>query len=144
MEENLYSKSYEDRLETIKNNLYIGGGIGQANSLLSIMLSPYGKDFGVSDINPEDVLLIISNQIKNMRKTIKDGGIVPIKIFESNFKGVHRLHHAYACLDKNLKFCVKHYGEDDWKDILYVFPYMNCTTAYDVSFKYDHIHQTDF
>ena len=141
MEEDLYSKSYEDRLETIKNNLYIGGGIGQANNLLSIMLSPYGKDFGVSDINPEDILLIISNQIKNMRKTIKDGGIIPIKIFEQSF--TKQNHMAYAVLDKNLKFCVKHYGDEDWKDILYVFPYMNCTTAYDITFKYDNIHSSN-
>ena len=45
--------------------------------------------------------------------------------------------------DNDLKFCVKYYGEDTWKDILYVFPYMNSMTAFDVSFKNENIHQSD-
>lgn len=142
--EDFNNKNWEDRIEDIKKNLYIGGGIGQANALLSIMMSPFGsKEFGHPDIDLSQILNNISQQIKDLTRVVKDGGIVPINIFESNFKSVHRLHDAYACLDKNLKFCVKHYGEEDWKDILYVFPYMNCTTAYDVAFKYDHIHQSD-
>jgi hypothetical protein len=143
--EDFNNKSWEDRIKDIKNNLYIGGGEVQANALLDIMMSPFGsKEFGYADINVSNILNSISRQIRELIRVVKDGGIVPIKIFESNFKGVHRQHDAYACLDKNLKFCVKHYGEEDWKDILYVFPYMNCMTAFDVSFKYDHIHQSDF
>lgn len=139
--EDFYNKSWEDRIKDINNNLYIGGGIGQADSLMSIMMSPYGKDFGVVDIDPVNMLTLIGSQIKSLRNTIKNGGIVPIKLFEQSFQ--KSTHMAYACLDKDLKFCVKHYGEEDWKDILYVFPYMNCMTAFDVSFKYDHIHQSD-
>jgi hypothetical protein len=143
--EDLYNKDWKDRIEDIKNNLYIGGGKGQASALMSILMSPYAqKDFGYSDIDVSDVLMSIAHQIKELRSTIRNGGIVPIKIFENSFKNVIQNHMAYACLDNNLKFCVKHYGDDDWKDILYVFPYMNCMTAFDVSFKYDHIHQTDF
>jgi len=142
--EDLNNKSYEDRIKDIKNNLYLGGGEGQAITLLNVMMSPFGcKEFGYADIDTSNVLNIISQQIRELIRVVKDGGIVPIKIFESNFKDTHRQHDAYACLDKNLKFCVKHYGEEDWKNILYVFPYMNCMTAFDVSFKYDHIHQTE-
>ena len=137
------NKSYEDRIKDIKNNLYLGGGIGQANTLFDIMLSPYGsKEFGHSDIDPTYILNSIGQQIKQLIHTIKDGGIMPIKLFESLNFG--KEHYAYACLDNDLKFCVKHYGEDNWKDILYVFPYMNCHTAFDVSFKYDQIHQSDY
>lgn len=139
--EDLYTKDWNKRIEDIKNNLYLGGGIGQANSLLSIMMSPYGKDFGVVDIDPIDMLTLIGNQIQSLRKTIKNGGIVPIKLFEQSFQ--KSTHMAYAVLDKNLKFCVKHYGDKDWKDILYVFPYMNCTTAYDITFEYENIHQSE-
>ena len=139
--DDLYNKELKDRLEDIKNNLYIGGGREQASLIMSILMSPYTqKDFGYSDIDVSDVLISIARQIKELRSTISNGGIVPIKIFENSFKDVIQNHMAYACLDNDLKFCVKHYGEDDWKDILYVFPYMNCMTAYDVTFKYDSLH----
>lgn len=142
--EDFSNKSYEDRIKDIKNNLYCGGGIGQANVLLDVMMSPFGsKEFGHPDIDVYSVLNSISNQIRQLTRVIRDGGIVPIKVFESNFKNCVRPHDCYACLDKNLKFCVLHYGEEDWKDILYVFPYMNCMTAFDVSFKYDQIHSSD-
>jgi len=139
--EDLNNKSYKDRIKDIKDNLYDGGGAVQASFLLAALMSPYNKEFGQSDIDVVDVLNIISQQIQSLRKTVKDGGIMPIKTFE-NLESFQK-HNAYACLDKDLKFCVRHYGEDDWKDILYVFPYMNCMTAFDVSFKYDHIHQSN-
>lgn len=143
--ENIKDKSYEDRIKDIKENLYAGGGAGQASILLNAMMSPFShKEFGYTDINVTDVLNSISQQIRELTRTIRDGCIVPIKFFENNMKGMHRQHDAIACLDKNLKFCVKHYGEKDWNDILYVFPYMNCMTAFDVSFKNENIHQSDF
>lgn len=136
------NKSYEDRIKDIKDNLYMGGGAGQASVLLDVMMSPFAsKEFGYADIDSENILISIARQIKQLIRTVKDGGIMPIKSFET-FK-LGKNHHPYACLDNNLKFCVKHYGEDTWKDILYVFPYMNYTTAFDVTFKYDNIHQTE-
>ena len=140
------NKSYEKRIEDIKNNLYIGGGAAQAGSILNVMMSSFSnKEFtGASDISVDLVLSNISQEIKSLKKIVRDGGIVPIKMFENYFKGMIRPHDSYACLDKDLKFCVRQYGTENWKDILYVFPYMNCMTAFDVSFKYDHIHQTDF
>ena len=92
-----------------------------------------------ADIDPTLVLNDIGNIIKSYQTLISTSGIVPIKNFYNG-----RKHDAYACLDKNLKFCVKHYGEEDWKDIKYVFPYMNCTTAFDVSFGYDNIFVPEF
>ena len=143
--EDFINKSYEDRLKDIKNNLYVGGGEGQANVLLNIMMSSFSqREFtGHSDISVDNVLSNISQEMKHLKRVVRDGGIVPIKFFENQFKNSIRQHDAYACLDKNLKFCVKHYGDEDWKNILYVFPYMNCMTAFDVTFKYDIIHQSD-
>ena len=138
--EDFSNKSYKDRIKDIKDNLYVGGGAVQASILLAALMSPYNKEFGQSDIDVADVLNTISQQIQSLRRTVKDGGIMPIKTFES--LSVCQQHNAYACLDKDLKFCVRHYGEDDWKDILYVFPYMNSSTAFDVSFKYETIHQS--
>ena len=140
--EDINNKNYEDRIKDIKDNLYVGGGVGQASVLLDIMMSPFAsKEFGYADIDPSNILIGIAQQIKQLIRTVKDGGIMHIKSFET-FK-LGKDHYPYACLDNNLKFCVKHYGEEDWKNILYVFPYMNCMTAFDVTFKYDNIHQTE-
>lgn len=138
-------KSYEDRIKDIKDNLYVGGGVGQANVLLNVMMSSFSqREFtGHSDISIDNVLSNISQEIKHLKRVVRDGGIVPIKLFESQFKGCIRQHDCYACLDTNLKFCVKHYGEKDWNNILYVFPYMNSMTAFDVSFKNENIHESD-
>ena len=133
------NKDWKERIEDIKNNLYLGGGKGQADALIATMLSPYGKNFGQSDIDVHTTLASISAQIRSLKQTILNGGIVPIRIFETSFKNTIQCHNAYACLDNDLKFCVKHYGEDDWKDIKYVFPYMHTNTAYDISFRYDNI-----
>jgi len=138
------NKSYEDRIKDINDNLYAGGGEAQGNALLNIMMSSFShKEFtGESDISINTVLSNISQEIKSLKRVIRDGGIIPIDVFEDSFKGMHRPHDAYACLDKHLKFCVKHYGEKDWKNILYVFPYMNSMTAFDVTFKYDKLHRS--
>lgn len=143
--EDFNNKSYEKRIEDIKNNLYIGGGAAQAGSILNIMMSSFSnKEFtGASDISVDLVLSIISGEIHSLKRIVRDGGIVPIKMFENCFKGMIRPHDSYACLDKDLKFCVRQYGTENWKDILYVFPYMNCSTAFDVTFKYDNIHCSD-
>ena len=131
-----YQKEVQNRLDNIKTNLYLGGGVGQAHSFLTSLMTGYGN---MPDIDPALVLNDIGNIIKSYQRLISTSGIVPIKNFYNG-----RKHDAYACLDKNLKFCVKHYGEEDWKDIKYVFPYMNCTTAFDVSFGYDNIFVPDF
>jgi len=139
------NKSFEDRIKDIKDNLYVGGGKVQGDILLNVMMSSFSqKEFtGESDISIDTVLSNISQEIKSLKRVIRDGGVVPIKIFESQFKRCIKQHNCYACLDTNLKFCVKHYGEKDWNNILYVFPYMNCMTAFDVSFKNENIHQSN-
>lgn len=131
-----YQEEYNNRLENIKNNLYLGGGVGQAHSFLTAMMTGLNKS---ADIDPTLVLNDIGNILKMYQQLISTSGIIPVKNF---FMGIE--HNAYACLDKDLKFCVKHYGDGDWKDIKYVFPYMNCTTAFDVSFGYDHIFVPEF
>lgn len=129
------NKSYEDRINDIRHDLYEGGGEGQAHALLTTMMSGLGE---LPSIDPVKVLNDIGHILKQYQRIILSGGIIPVNQFRSG-----QPHNAYACLDNELKFCVRHYGEDDWKDILYVFPYMNCTTAYDVTFRYDTINMID-
>ena len=84
MEEDFTNKDWSERIEDIKNNLYLGGGKGQADSLIATMLSPYGKNFGQSDIDVHSTLASISAQIRSLKQTVLSGGIVPIKIFENS------------------------------------------------------------
>lgn len=122
-------KSFENRIHDIKNDLYFGGGEAQAQFLLKAMMGGLLKS---PDIDPSKVLINISQLINEYRSIIHSGGIVPVKSFTFGKEGI-----PYACLDKDLKFCVRHFKDKNWKDILYVFPYMNSTTAFDVSFKYE-------
>ena len=96
-----YQEEYDNRLENIKNNLYLGGGVGQAHSFLTAMMTGLNKP---ADIDPTLVLNDIGNILKTYQQLISTSGIVPVKNF---FTG--REHNAYACLDNDLKFCVKHY-----------------------------------
>ena len=102
-EEDFTNKDWPERIEDIKNNLYLGGGKGQADSLIATMLSPYGKNFGQSDIDVHTTLASISAQIRSLKQTVLSGGIVPIKIFENSFKRTIQNHMPYACLDNDLK-----------------------------------------
>ena len=98
--EDFKNKSYEERIQDIKNNLYAGGGAGQANVLLNVMMSSFSqREFtGHSDISVDNVLSNISQEMKHLKRVVRDGGIVPIKFFESQFKGSIRQHDCYACL----------------------------------------------
>lgn len=126
-------KNWENRINSIKDNLYSEGGHGQAISLLDIMLSPFGnKNFKSSDIDPKDVLDIIGRQIDTLRKMIYDGGFISLDVFETMFNNIAKKGESYACLDKNLNFCVKQYATENWIEIKYVFPYMNASRAFDI------------
>ena len=61
------NKSYEDRIKDIKDNLYVGGGAGQANVLLNVMMSSFSQhEFtGHSDISVDNVLSNISQEMKH-------------------------------------------------------------------------------
>ena len=84
--EDFNNKSYEKRIEDIKNNLYAGGGAAQANIILDIMMSSFSKkEFtGASDISIDSVLSNISKEIKTLKGIVRNGGIVPIKMFENH------------------------------------------------------------
>lgn len=68
--EDFKNKSYEERIQDIKNNLYAGGGAGQANVLLNVMMSSFSqREFtGHSDISVDNVLSNISQEMKHLKR----------------------------------------------------------------------------
>ena len=73
-----YQKEVQNRLDNIKTNLYLDGGVGQAHSFLTSLMTGYGQ---VPDIDPSLVLNDIGNIIKLYQRLISTSGIVPIKKF---------------------------------------------------------------
>lgn len=128
-------KSEKEKYENIVDNLYEGGGLGQAINFMDTLMSPYASgDFGFPIFEPKHALDIISRQITQLKRNVSNGGIVHISTFKTLLKSQnYRKSKAFACLDKDLKFCVRHNEDkDSFKDILYVFLYLDPVTAYDI------------
>lgn len=122
-----YVSDFKKRYDMIKDLLFKSGGQQQAHIYLS---SLFNECFNMGDI-----LKMIGDEIEYERDKYKNGYVVSAKrwvpIREKD--GL-----PYGCLDKDLKFCVRILDDKtDWSDILYVFPYMNGSKAFDISFKYD-------
>lgn len=128
--ENLSNKSYENRIEDIKNNLFCGGGIGQAEALIyHLMDETSDKD---TPLSASCVLRVIANMIDNYTRMINETAFVPVELFMSGKPG-----YAYPCLDNDLKFCVMYYGTDDWNYVKYVIPYYNVYKANEIINKHN-------
>lgn len=115
---------FTKRYNMITDLMFKEGGYQQGLIYLSSLFNDH--------FNMSDVLQEIGRLHDNMKDNLVNSSIVSKSRFYWGKAG-----HPYACLDKDLKFCVRIFGEEDWSDILYVFPYMNSTKAYDVSFKYE-------
>lgn len=113
-----------DRFNMIKDLMFKDGGYPQALMYLNAL---FQNHFRLSDVLAE-----IGSIYDDTKNDFENNSIISKNRFVWGKPG-----QPYGCLDKDLKFCVRIYKEGDWSDILYVFPYMNATKAYDVSFKYD-------
>lgn len=136
----------KEKYDKIVDNLYEGGGLGQAINFMSTLMSPYASsDFGFAIFEPKHALDIISRQITELTRNVSNGGIVHISTFNTLLKTQsYRKSKAFACLDKDLKFCVRHYeNEESFNDILYVFLYLDAVTAYDIVNKDPYPYQKD-
>lgn len=136
----------KEKYDQIVDNLYEGGGLGQAINFMTSLMSPYASgDFGYAIFEPKHALDIISKQITELTRNVSNGGIVHISTFKTFLKTHnYRRGKAFACLDKDLKFCVIHCeNEDSFKDILYVFLYLDAVTAYDIVNKDPYPYQKD-
>jgi len=120
-----YVQQMQDGYTMCKDLLFRHGGRAQAIGYLQSMLHENALSFS-------DLLGAVTSEAENCKELVDNGGIVSVSRFTFGKKL-----EKYACLDKDLKFCVKEFGAEEWEDVLYVFPYMNVTKAFDVTFKYE-------
>lgn len=119
-------KDYKIKINSILNNLYMGGGRGQAKDLLKLMLDN-------EDIHPEDILDDISQLLSERKRLLEQDCILPINrcnYFLEDGK-------TYTCLDKDLKFCIRKKGTLEWNDVSHVLTRFNPQRAFELIHQYE-------
>lgn len=119
-------KDYKIKIDSILNNLYGGGGRGQAKDLLKFMLDN-------EDIHPEDVLSDIAQLLSERKQLLERDCILPINrcnYFLEDGK-------TYTCLDKDLKFCIRKKGTAEWGDVSHVLTRFNPQRAFELIHQYE-------
>lgn len=119
-------KDYNIKIDSILNNLYAGGGRGQAKDLLKFMLDN-------DDIHPEDVLSDIGQLLSERKQLLERDCILPINrcnYFLEDGK-------TYTCLDKDLKFCIRKKGTPEWGDVSHVLTRFNPQRAFELIHQYE-------
>ena len=119
------NKTYEDRINDIKDNLFIGGGIGQAETLMYHLLDSTNKDS--TSLNASKVLRIIADMIDNYTRIIKYGSFVKV---DRCFSLVDK--RTYPCLTNDMQFVLRKYGTPEWEDVEFVMPYLDVNRANDI------------
>lgn len=123
--ENFSNKSYEDRLNDIQNNLFIGGGIGQAKDLMYHLMD--GTQQYKASLGASNVLDVIGKMIDDYIRIIKYGSFVKV---DRCFSLVDK--RTYPCLTHNMEFVLRKYGTPEWEDVEFVMPYLDINRANDI------------
>lgn len=118
-------EDYQKKIDNIYSELYTDGGRGQCRDLIKIMLA---EDY----INPEDVLDAIGQILIERKRIINEGYIISIKNCDYFLEDGKQ----YACLDKDLKFCIKTKGTPEWNDVSHVLYRMSIKKAYELIEQY--------
>lgn len=118
-------RSYEERIESIKKELYTGGGGPQCQDLLKIML-------GNDDISPEVVLIDIAQIVAERKRILTKDYIIPKERCDCFLEDDR----PYVCLDKDLRLCVSVKGSPEWDDISHVMFYMDVGVANSLIWNY--------
>ena len=119
-------EEYQEKINTILNYLYRGGGRAQAKDLLLLMLDN-------EDIHPEDILSDISQLLSERKRLLERDCILPINRCDYFLEDGKN----YTCLDKDLKFCIRKKGTLEWKDVSHVLTRFNVQQAFDLIHQYE-------
>ena len=119
-------EDYNIRIDEIRNNLYNGGGRGQCKDLIKIMLDN-------EDIRPDDVLSDIAQLLSERKQLLEEDCILPIKHCDYFLEDGK----TYACLDKDLKFCIRKKGIPGWEDVSHVFTRFKAQRAFELIHQYE-------
>ena len=113
----LKNKTYKDRINDIKNNLYIGGGIEQAKNLLYHLMDSTGSLSPV--IQPSDMFNVLFNFKYNSFIKVDNCLLLVNK-------------QTYPCLTYNMEFVLRKYGTSEWNDVEYVMSFFDINRANDI------------
>ncbi len=122
---NISNKSYEDRINDIQNNLFAGGGIGQAKDLLYHLMDDTQRYSAA--LEASTVLNVISKMLDDYARIIKYNSFVKV---DRCFSLVDK--RTYPCLTNDMKFVLRKYGTPEWEDVEYVLPYLDVNRANDI------------
>ena len=121
----LKNKTYKDRINDIRDNLYIGGGVEQAKKLLYHLMDSTGSLSQV--IQPSDMFNVLSNLYDNYANIIKYNSFIKV---DKCFPLVNK--QTYPCLTYNMEFVLRKYGTTEWNDVEYVMPFFDINRANDI------------
>ena len=116
-----------DKLETIKENLFIDGGIAQAKSLISCLFDSTSNS---NIIKTSDILRLIADIVENYEEIINERTFVPISRFMSGVEG-----NLYPVITKDFKFKLLTFGSQEFNDAEYVMPYFPSQKAKEILFN---------
>ena len=120
------NKPYQERIDDIIRNLYVGGGKPQCKDILKHMIDN-------DDIDAEDILDNISQLLKERKRSIEQDYIISLEMCDYFLKDGK----YYACLDKDLKFCVIKKGSDEWNNVSHVMYKMDIGRARDLIYQHN-------
>ena len=121
----LKNKTYKDRINDIRDNLYIGGGVEQAKKLLYHLMDSTGSLSQV--IQPSDMFNVLSNLYDNYANIIKYNSFIKV---DKCFPLVNK--QTYPCLTYNMEFVLRKYGTAEWNDVEYVMLFFDVNRANDI------------
>lgn len=117
--------TYKEKYETVRTNLFSGGGLYQARDFLYNIMdetSPVG-----TSLNAATVLQDISKMIESYVRIIKYGSFVKV---DRCFSLVDK--QTYPCLTNDMQFVLRKYGTSEWEDVEFVMPYLDVNRANDI------------
>ena len=116
------SNDIGNKFNNVKNELFKDGGYPQAMAILSAIIC----DDGI--IKLRDLLQMIGWHCDDMKEKLEKNYIIPIERYDY----LAKVGKKYACLDKDMKFCIREKGKSEWNDVSHVMPYYDIYKAAEI------------
>ena len=116
------SNDIGNKFNNVKNELFKDGGYPQAMAILSAIIC----DDGI--IKLRDLLQMIGWHCDDMKEKLEKNYIIPIERYDY----LAKVGKKYACLDKDMKFCIREKGKSEWDDVSHVMPHYDIYKAAEI------------
>lgn len=109
-------------MDKLKQELFVNGKSSAVDALVNLC----------SSFKMEDVLRLIGREYDNIKRQLTTDYIIPIDRYD--YLATEK---EYVCLDKNLRFCIKKKGLEEWNDVAYVLPHYDLASAKQILLDYE-------